>query len=154
LISETEFFTLTEICESNSEHPIGKSIYNYSKIRNNNLNNNNNNEIDDNNDTDLLISKEINYENNNNNNLIKNKCKNFQNIAGEGIKCEINNKLYLIGSIEFLENNNIKINNEEYEKIFNEIKKIRSIVCVGYDGNYIGFFSMFDSLRYFVFLYN
>jgi P-type E1-E2 ATPase len=68
-------------------------------------------------------------------------------MSGEGIKCKIKGKELLIGSIEFLEKNNIKFTKENTDRINDEINKIRSITVVSYDNQFVGFFSMFDSLK-------
>lgn len=64
----------------------------------------------------------------------------YKEIAGKGIKASVKGKSVIVGSKNFIEENNIEIDNFSNEKV-------GSIVCLAVDGKYMGYILLSDELK-------
>ncbi len=73
--------------------------------------------------------------------------KNFQMLAGKGIKGELKNKLLLAGNANFIQENNIVIN-KNVSTIINKLRQqAKAMVVIAYDNQIIGLVGLKDIIR-------
>jgi len=71
----------------------------------------------------------------------------FSEISGNGVKAVFAGKELIFGRKSFLEINNIKLNEEVFEKAKIEEERGFNVTFLSYAGNYIGFFVIADEIK-------
>jgi Cu+-exporting ATPase len=135
LENELDFFIMVQIAESGSEHPIGKSLFEYCKEMSAKR-------------LDIAIDKEES-------NFV---FQSMQVITAEGVQCTILDKRrqqirqVYVGKKELLERNIIQLSENsnltsQYAEIQKQAELGRSVVLVGIDDKLVGFFALYDTVK-------
>ncbi len=71
----------------------------------------------------------------------------FENIPGRGLKAIYNSKKIVAGSLAFLNEEGVNIQENDYEKLKEFLSKGMTIVAIGFDDKFLGAFAISDEIK-------